>query len=191
MPDFVRNILISITGYGWIALLAGLGLFGYAAYSNYKASDDHAFAQRDKLTSVSGHVAEVSEVTVTSRRRRGGSRVSDRYYEATVKPASGEAMKLRMSLSVGEKTARSIIDEDIAALYDADDNNIAYDISMGGKTLLAYETTKARLQTIAEAEAKSIGGWLTFMAAIGITALGAALMYLNGRLKRDDQAVAA
>jgi hypothetical protein len=28
MPNFLRNILISITGYGWIVLLVGLGILG-------------------------------------------------------------------------------------------------------------------------------------------------------------------
>jgi hypothetical protein len=44
MPNFLRNILISITGYGWIVLLVGLGILGYAGYTKFKASSGTAYA---------------------------------------------------------------------------------------------------------------------------------------------------
>lgn len=192
MPNFVRSILLWVTGYGWLALLAGLGLLGYAGYAQYKASGDHAYVAREKLQSISGKVETASEVTVTSKRRRGGSRVSDRYYEIAVKPTAGsEAQKLRIALSVGRSKVQDIIDEQITALYDPDDNNIAYDIQMGSQPVLDYETTKGRLLAQAESSARFTSGWANLAGSFLLAVVGAIAMALNRRLRRSAAAAAA
>ena len=71
---FIRKILIFITGYAWLLLLLGPGMIAMSVYSGWKAEGDHAYAAREKLTTVTGKVVEASEVTV--KRRRSSSTAS-------------------------------------------------------------------------------------------------------------------
>ena len=68
MPEFVRKILIFVTGYAWL-LLAGPGLIALSVYSGWKAEDGHAYVARENLQTVSGTVTHASEVIVKRKRR--------------------------------------------------------------------------------------------------------------------------
>ncbi|MDR2093139.1 MAG: hypothetical protein LBP58_07485 [Azoarcus sp.] len=70
MPNFVRTALLYLTGYARIVILIGIGLTVFSIWSQWKASDDNAYVQRDKLQTVSGFVKEASEITVTGTHAR-------------------------------------------------------------------------------------------------------------------------
>jgi len=183
MSKYIRTVLIQITGYGWMVLLVGIGVLGWVAYSQYRASDDHAFTSRDKLQSLSGKVMSASEVTVTSKRRRGGSQVNNRYYEISVKPETGEAQNLRLDFSIGKKQVESVIDERITALFDANDGHIVYDLQMNGKPVLTYDTTKARLQAQAESAVNAINDLASIGGCILMILIGGGAMFWNRKLR--------
>ena len=105
MPGFVRKILIFITGYAWLALLAGPGLIGLSFYSSWKADGDHAYAARESLQSVSGTVTGASEVTVKRKRR-----ATKQYYEINVQPEGAGADHLKALARI----ARLLRDQDVA-----------------------------------------------------------------------------
>jgi hypothetical protein len=188
MPNFLRNILIGITGYGWIVLLVGLGILGYAGYTKFKASSGTAYAAVEQLSNVSGKVVKASEVTVTSKGRRGRSRTSDRYFEIEVKPDAGDAQTLRINLSVGAKKVEAILDEKIAAKFDPEDNNLVYEVKMGSKDVLSYEDTKAYMQKAADSQARAMGDAVTLGLGALLLVLGAGGMFFNRKL--SAQAVA-
>lgn len=183
MSGFIKSILIKITGYGWIVVLAGLGLLGMAIYSQVKASGGSAYTAQDKLTTISGVVTQATEVTVTSKRRRGSSRVSDRYYQIDVKPESGEAQKLRISLAVDKQKIADTIEEKITAQYDADDDNIVYAIAQGAQKVLTYDETKNRMQASAERAAAETGSFGNIIGCIALMLVGGLAVFANRKLK--------
>ena len=187
MPGFVRKILIFITGYAWLVLLAGPGLAGMAIWSGWKADGDHAYTARDQLQTVTGKVTGASEVTVKRKRRS-----TQHYYEITVAPdAGGEARKLRIAFSTPRDIVGGIIDEKITALYDSSDNDIVYEVVTGGKPVISYETTRQRMQAEAASTAKSFSGAGIWILAVILTLLGAAGVWSNRKLRRADELAAA
>ena len=108
MPGFVRKILIFVTGYAWLLLLAGPGLIALSVYSGWKAEDGHAYVARESLQIVSGTVTQASEVTVKRKRRS-----TKHYYEISVQPdtAGAEARKLRIDYSTPQQLVGNLIDE--------------------------------------------------------------------------------
>jgi hypothetical protein len=182
MPSFIKSILLWITGYAWLALIGGIGILGYAGYSQFKASTGTAYTAADQLSSLSGKVVKATEVTVTSKSRKGRTRGTERYYEIEVKPEAGDAQKLRINLTVGPKKLEAILDEKIAAKYDAESDNLAYEITMGGKAVLSYDETKATLQASADAQAKSMGGAGTWGLGVLLLLVGAGGMWLKRKL---------
>jgi hypothetical protein len=187
MPGFVRKILIFITGYAWLILLAGPGLAGMAIWSSWKADGDHAYTAREQLQTVAGTVTGASEVTVKRKRRS-----TKQYYEVTVKPdAGGEDRKLRISHSEPKAVVEDIIDEKITALYDSDDNDIVYEVVMAGKPVISFDATRTRMQAEAASTAQSFSGAGTWVLAVVLTLLGAAGVWSNRRLRRADDLAAA
>lgn len=181
---FVRKILIFITGYAWLLLIAGPGLIGMSVWSQWKADGDHAYKAREQLTAVAGTVKGASEVTVTRKRR-----TTKKYYEITVKPdAGGEERKLRIDYSTPSALVGNLIDEKVTALVDASDSDIVYDIATGGQTVIAYEATKQRLLAEAQSNAKSFSGAGMWILAIFLTLIGAGGVWLNRKLRRSEDA---
>ncbi len=187
MPSFIKSILLWITGYAWLALIGGIGILGYAGYSQFKASSGTAYMAADQLSSLSGKVVKATEVTVTSKSRKGRTRNTDRYYEIEVKPDTGDAQKLRMNLNVGPKKVETILDEKIAAKFDAEGDNLAYEIKMGSNTVLSYDETKATMQASADAQAKSMGGAGTWGLGVLLLLVGAGGMALKRKLSADQE----
>ena len=183
MPSFVRKILIFITGYAWLLLLAGPGLIALSVYSGWKADGDHAYAARESLESVSGTVTQASEVTVKRKRRS-----TKKYYEISVQPeATGaEARKLRIDHSTPQQLVGNLIDEKITALVDKSDNDLVYELAVDGKPVISYETTRQRLQAEAASSARSFSGAGTWIFAILLTLIGAAGVWSNRRLRATD-----
>jgi hypothetical protein len=139
-------------------------------------------------------VVKAPEVTVTSKGRRGSGRTSDRYYEIEVKPDTGDAQTLRMNLFVGAKKVEAILEEKIAAKFDPEDNNLVYEVKMGGKDVLSYEDTKAYMQKAAESQAQTMGSAVTLglgallLLLVLVLVLGVGGMFFNRKL--SAQAVA-
>jgi hypothetical protein len=185
MPGFVRKILIFITGYAWLVLLAGPGLIGLSVYSSWKADGDHAYAAKESLQSVSGKVTQASEVTVKRKRR-----ATKHYYELTVQPesAGAEARKLRIDYSVPQDLVANLIDEKITALVDHSESDLIYEVSVGGTTVLSYEATRQRMQAEAASSAQSFSGAGMWILAIVLTLVGAAGVWSNRKLRAADSA---
>ncbi|MFN4117762.1 hypothetical protein [Acidovorax sp.] len=185
MPGFVRKILIFITGYAWLLLLAGPGLIALSIYSGWKAEGDHAYAARESLQSVSGTVTQASEVTVKRKRRS-----TKKYYEISVQPDTpgAEVRKLRIDYSTPQQLVGNLIDEKITALVDSSDNSMVYQVSVGSTAVISYETTKQRLQAEATSSAKSFSGAGTWIFAILLTLVGAAGVWSNRKLRAAQEA---
>lgn len=185
MPGFIRKILIFITGYAWLLLLAGPGLIALSVYSNWKADGDHAYAAKESLQSVSGTVTQASEVTVKRKRR-----ATKQYYEIEVKPEAlpAEVRKLRIDHSTPQDLVSDLIDEKITALVDSSDSDLVYEVAVNGKPVISYETTKQRLQTEAAASAQSFSGAGTWIFAIFLTLIGAAGLWSNRKLRAASDA---
>ena len=185
MPGFVRKILIFITGYAWLALLAGPGLIGLSLYSSWKADGDHAYAARESLQSVSGTVTEASEVTVKRKRR-----ATKQYYEITVKPdgTGAEARKLRIDHSTPQELVSNLIGEKVTALVDSSDSDLVYDVAVDGASVLTYEATRQRLQAEAASSAQSFSGAGMWVFAVLLALIGAAGVWCNRKLRAADTA---
>jgi len=185
MPGFVRKILIFVTGYAWLLLLAGPGLIGLSVYSGWKAEDGHAYVARESLQTVSGTVTQASEVTVKRKRR-----TTKKYYEITVQPdtAGAEARKLRIDHSTPQQLVGNLIDEKVTALVDGSDSDLVYEVSADGATVISYDPTKQRLQAEAASSAQSFSGAGTWIFAILLTLVGAAGVWSNRKLRAADEA---
>ncbi|ODS67050.1 MAG: hypothetical protein ABS37_01680 [Acidovorax sp. SCN 65-108] len=183
MPGFVRKILIFITGYAWLLLLAGPGLIAMSVYSGWKAEGDHAYAAKENLQTVAGTVTQASEVTVKRKRR-----TTKKFFEISVQPegAGAEARKLRIDYSTPQERVGNLIDEKITALVDKSDNNLVYEVAVNGKPVISYETTRQRLQAEAASSARSFSGAGTWIFAILLTLIGAAGVWSNRRLRAAD-----
>jgi hypothetical protein len=185
MPGFVRKILIFITGYAWLLLLAGPGLIALSVYSGWKAEGDHAFVAKESLQTVSGVVTEASEVTVKRKRR-----ATKKYYEISVKPETpGAAVrKLRIDHSTPQQLVGDLIDEKITALVDSSDHDLVYDVSADGVSVISYEATKQRLLAEAKSSAESFSGAGVWVFAILLTLVGAAGVWSNRKLRAAQEA---
>lgn len=185
MPGFVRKILIFITGYAWLLLLAGTGLIGLSLYSGWKADGDHAYVARESLQTVSGTVTQAAEVTAKRKRR-----ATKKYYEISVQPdtAGAEVRKLRIDYSTPQQLVGNLIDEKVVALVDSSDHDLVYEVSAGGAPVIHYDTTKQRLQAEATSSAQSFSGAGTWVLAILLTLVGAAGVWSNRKLRAADEA---
>lgn len=184
---FIRKILIFITGYAWLLVLAGPGLIALSVYSGWKADADHAYTARDQLATVSGKVLEASEVTVKKRRR-----ATQHYYQINVQPdGGGEVQKLHIDQSTPKALVAAMIDEKVEALVDRGDSNLVYDIRVGGVPVITYEATQQRLQAKAESTAQSFSGAGLWVVAIFLMLIGVGGMWSNRRLRAAHEAAAA
>jgi cobalamin biosynthesis Mg chelatase CobN len=184
MPGFVRKILIFITGYAWLLLLAGPGLIALSVYSGWKAEGDHAYAARESLQTVSGTVTQASEITVKRKRR-----TTKKFYEISVQPDTpgAEVRKLRIDHSTPQELVGNLIDEKIIALVDKSDNGLVYEVAVDGNAVISYESTKQRMQAEAASSAQSFSGAGTWVFAILLTLIGAAGVWSHRKLRAADQ----
>ena len=179
MPMFVRKVLIFMTGYAWLLLVAGMGLMGVAVWSQWKAEGDHAYKSREQLETLVGIVASASEVTVKRKRV-----TTKKYYELTVTPtAGGEQRKLRVDHSTPSTVVSNLIDEHITALFDADENDTVYEVVTEGKVVIAYESTQQRLLGEATTTARFLGSAGMWALAALLALLGAAGVWANRKLR--------
>ena len=154
-------------------------------YSGWKAEGDHAYVARESLQTVSGTVTQAAEVTVKRKRRS-----TKHYYEISVQPdtAGAEVRKLRIDYSTPQQLVGNLIDEKVIALVNSSDNDLVYEVSAGGATVISYDTTKQRLQAEATSSAQSFSGAGTWVLAILLTLVGAAGVWSNRKLRAADKA---
>jgi hypothetical protein len=120
---------------------------------------------RSALTEVSGVLETATKIT--RERRRGGKSVS---YELSIKPASGEVIKLTLpEREIREETVRSLMGRPIAALYSGEKD--VWELSSGTTRIIEYETTRQRrleTQAFEAAVGPYIGGGGLLVALAGI-----------------------
>lgn len=185
----MKKFLLNITGNWWLAALVGIGLLGWAGYAMYQAKTGGAVRLAAELVKIAGKVEKASEVTVERKGRRGRSRGTDRYYELDVATA-GATEKVRIGIWVSQNTVRAVVSEDITAMVDADDHNIAYAINSKGKELIRYEETAKVMQAAADASASSASSAGSIGFGLLMLLIGAAGFFLNKKLLASLQAEA-
>ncbi|MDR1062409.1 MAG: hypothetical protein LBL48_00475 [Azoarcus sp.] len=183
MPNFVKTALLYLTGYARIIILIGIGLIVFSLWSQWKASDDNAYVQRDRLQTVSGFVKTASEITV--KRKRGSPQ---RYYQIELTPGDGgEAMELRISFSVPRGSVSNLIEENVTALFDSSDNNLIYEAAIDGNDApeITYEATRDRLLAAAKDTADSFSGTIFWFISIALIAAGGTGIALQRKLQAE------
>jgi len=182
MSSVPRRILLWVLGYSWLACLAGLGLMAVIVFSIWQASG-HAYAERDKLTTVTGAVTQASKVTETRKSRRGSTRATNTYYELTV---AGHAKPLRIDTYIlRQDLVAALIDEPIVALVDPGEHNLVYEVAMqNGPTLIRYEGMRDRLNNEAQRMAKDWNDVAVWLGAMFLTLLGGAGLWFRHRLRK-------
>jgi hypothetical protein len=132
----MRDWFYQLTGKAWIALLFGIGILGWAAYAQFKAgADTHGTAVED-LVAKSGTIVSGSEITETTKRRRGGT-TTRHYFVLDAKLADGSTEKWRVDYAVGRKKLEPLIDEAVDVRVDPSDNNLVYEVKLKGQPVVA------------------------------------------------------
>ena len=182
----MRDWLYQLTGKAWIALVFGIGILGWAAYAQFKASSDtHGTAVED-LVAKSGTIVSGSEVTETTKRRRGGTRGRPdgavrpgRYFVLDAKLADGNTEKWRVDYAVGRSKLEPLIDEAVEVRVDPSDNNLVYEVKLKGKPVVSL----ADVQKIMEVKDKAAASSATDRGTLIVGAL-ALLLGIGGLLVR-------
>jgi hypothetical protein len=132
----MRDWFYQLTGKAWIALLFGIGILGWAAYAQFKAgADTHGTAAQD-LVAKSGTIVSGSEITETTKRRRGGS-TTRHYFVLDAKLADGSTEKWRVDYAIGRRKLEPLIDEAVDVRVDPSDNNLVYEVKLKGQPVVA------------------------------------------------------
>jgi hypothetical protein len=132
----MRDWFYQLTGKAWIALLFGIGILGWAAYAQFKAgADTHGTAAED-LVAKSGTIVSGSEITETTKRRRGGS-TTRHYFVLDAKLADGSTEKWRVDYAIGRRKLEPLIDEAVDVRVDPSDNNLVYEVKLKGQPVVA------------------------------------------------------
>jgi hypothetical protein len=132
----MRDWFYQLTGKAWIALLFGIGILGWAGYAQFKAgADTHGTAVED-LVAKSGTIVSGSEITETTKRRRGGT-TTRHYFVLDAKLADGSTEKWRVDHAIGRSKVEPLIDEAIEVRIDPSDNNLVYEAKLKGRPVVA------------------------------------------------------
>ena len=174
----MRDWFYQLTGKAWIALVFGIGILGWAGYAQFKASSDtHGTAVED-LVAKSGTITGGSEVTETTKRRRGGSSTR-RYFVLDARLADGNTEKWRVDYAVGRSKLEPLIDEAVEVRVDPSDNNLVYEVKLKGKPVVSL----ADVQKIMEVKDKAAASSATDKGTLIVGAL-ALLLGIGGLLIR-------
>ncbi|MEJ1169824.1 hypothetical protein [Variovorax sp. CCNWLW235] len=132
----MRDWFYQLTGKAWIALLFGIGILGWAGYAQFKAgAETHGTAVED-LVAKSGTIVSGSEITETTKRRRGGT-TTRHYFVLDAKLADGSTEKWRVDHAIGRSKVEPLIDEAIEVRIDPSDNNLVYEAKLKGRPVVA------------------------------------------------------
>jgi hypothetical protein len=165
-----RKIILWVLGYAWLALLAGVGLIGMAAYSAYSAGHGGGMPEAADLSAAKGTVVGGREMTVERKRRRGG-KTTTHFFELDLQPdAGGELVKLRVDYAIDRAKLQAAMDQKVSASYDASDHNMVYEI-LGDKGPIVSKDDMAKI-LVAKAEADKAtfasGGMLGFAVLLAL-----------------------
>jgi len=182
----MRKILLFVTSWAWLVLLAGLAAMGMALESAWKASGDNAWTARERLETVEGTVIKVVQIATKSRRTRI---TTAEYNQLDVRDARGTTRKLRMDLRTPRGLFAHIVQEPIVALVDPDDHYLVYEIGLAGREpLMPYEYTRQHLQAKAEFKADVFNTAEVWSWALCLTLLGGAGVWGRRKLRAAEAA---
>jgi len=174
----MRDWFYQLTGKAWIAMLFGIGILGWAAYAQFKAgADTHGTAVED-LVAKSGTIVSGSEITETTKRRRGGS-TTRHYFVLDAKLADGSVEKWRVDYAIGRSKLEPLIDEAVEVRVDPSDNNLVYEAKLKGQPVVAL----ADVQKIMENKDKVAASLATDKSTLIVGAL-ALLLGIGGLFVR-------
>lgn len=174
----MRDWFYQLTGKAWIALVFGIGILGWAGYAQFKASSDTHGTAIEDLVARSGTITGGSEVTETTKRRRGGSSTR-RYFVLDAKLADGSTEKWRVDYAVGRSKLEPLIDEAVEVRVDPADNNLVYEVKLKGQPVVSL----ADVQKIMEVKDKAAASSATDKGTLIVGAL-ALLLGIGGLLIR-------
>ncbi|QGW82973.1 hypothetical protein [Variovorax paradoxus] len=178
----MRDWFYQLTGKAWIALLFGVGILGWAAYAQFKAgADTHGTAVED-LVAKSGTIVSGSEITETTKRRRGGT-TTRHYFVLDAKLADGSTEKWRVDHAIGRSKVEPLIDEAIEVRIDPSDNNLVYEAKLKGQPVVAL----ADVQKIMENKDKVAASMATDKTTLIVGAV-ALLLGIGGLFARRRMA---
>ncbi|MGL5735219.1 MAG: hypothetical protein ACRCYS_10180 [Beijerinckiaceae bacterium] len=133
MPFSALIKLSAFLKYGLLALIAGIGLFGWSM------TTDLTMPARSELQTVEGLVTSAKRVTV--KRRRGGESV---HFELTVDAKDAPGLKLKIpQAAVTEASVRRVIGR--PTRFETDGGTDVYVMATGGQEFVTYaQSVKSR-----------------------------------------------
>jgi hypothetical protein len=182
--------LYQVTGKAWLALLFGIGILAWAGYAQWKASGDTHGAMVEDLIVRSGSVTGGSEVTETSKRRRG-STTTRRYFVLDAKLADGSTEKWRVDNAVGRSKLEPLIDEAIEVRLDPSDDNMVYEIKHKGRTVVALADVQKIMETKDKVSATLATDKVTLVIGLVALLLGIVGLVIRQRLNKGFAAAEA
>lgn len=178
----MRDWLYQVTGKAWIALLFGIGILGWAGYAQFKASSDtHGTAVED-LVAKSGTIVSGSEITETTKRRRGGS-TTRHYFVLDAKVADGSTEKWRVDYAVGRQKLEPLIDEAVEVRVDPSDHNLVYEVKLKGQPVVSLADVQKIMENKDKAAASSATDKGTLIVGVVALLLGIGGLVLRRRLR--------
>ena len=183
----MRDWLYQVTGKAWLALLVGIGILGWAGYAQFKAgADTHGTAVED-LVAKSGTIVSGSEITETTKRRRGGS-TTRHYFVLDAKLADGSTEKWRVDYAIGRSKLEPLIDEAVDVRIDPSDNNLVYEVKLKGKPVVALADVQQIMESKDKAAASNATEKGTLIVGTVALLLGISGLFLRRRLGNSQAA---
>lgn len=183
----MRDWLYQVTGKAWLALLVGIGILGWAGYAQFKAgADTHGTAVED-LVAKSGTIVSGSEITETTKRRRGGS-TTRHYFVLDAKLADGSTEKWRVDYAIGRSKLEPLIDEAVDVRIDPSDNNLVYEVKLKGKPVVALADVQQIMESKDKAAASNATEKGTLILGTVALLLGIGGLFLRRRLGNSQAA---
>jgi hypothetical protein len=177
----MRDWIYQLTGKAWLALVVGIGILGWAGYAQFKANaDTHGTAVED-LVAKSGTIVSGSEITETTKRRRGGS-TTRHYFVLDAKVADGSTEKWRVDYAVGRKKLEPLIDEAVEVRLDPSDNNLVYEVKLKGQSVVTLAEVQQIMAVKDKVAASSATDKGTLIVGIVALLLGIGGLFLRRRI---------
>jgi len=177
----MRDWFYQLTGKAWIALLFGIGILGWAAYAQFKAgADTHGTAVED-LVAKSGTIVSGSEITETTKRRRGGT-TTRHYFVLDAKLADGSIEKWRVDHAIGRSKVEPLIDEAIEVRIDPSDNNLVYEAKLKGKPVVALADVQKIMENKDKVAASMARDKITLIVGAVALLLGIGGLFVRRRM---------
>jgi len=177
----MRDWFYQLTGKAWIALLFGIGILGWAAYAQFKAgADTHGTAVED-LVAKSGTIVSGSEITETTKRRRGGT-TTRHYFVLDAKLADGSTEKWRVDHAIGRSKVEPLIDEAIEVRIDPSDNNLVYEAKLKGKPVVALADVQKIMENKDKVAASMATDKITLIVGAVALLLGIGGLFVRRRM---------